>query len=109
MRPFQQSLISNAPSVSTPPVSHFHAVSYVIEGSDAGSGVTELDMKHGHLSIGPEHPGIPVPDDLQLVSFASSFLSTNTPSGPGTATVQVRYPGGTSFVNLVSFEVPTSE
>lgn len=81
-----------------PPVGR--PVNYVLEGSDAGSAVTEIELQHGGIAL--SEVGIPVTFDVVLDRSVGIALRGDAFTGGATwsLVMQVRAPGATSFADF---------
>jgi hypothetical protein len=78
-----------------------------VSGSDSGTGVMTVSLGTDASVFGVDGPGIPIPHNAQLISWAAAFMSDNTPSGPWTIVVQRKRGDGT-FESLGSFSIEVS-
>ena len=83
-------------------------MSLIVEGSDAGAGVTSLALKVGAgFAMGVGEPGIPIASPGSLRFVATSWLSTNVPAGQWTLEAWL-HRGASSPQQVATFMVNTS-
>lgn len=80
----------------------------VVEGSSASAGQTSLGLSFGTFAFGADEPGVPVVHAMRMEEVGASWLSTNPPAGPWTATLYKRSPGASSRVPVATFSVNTT-
>jgi hypothetical protein len=76
----------------------------IVEGSDAGAGVTSIELAHGGVST--HDLGIPIPNAVRVDSVSVSFSATGSPLGDSwTLTLEVRQPNSAVFEDAATLEV----
>lgn len=81
-----------------------HRYPFVLEGVDAGAGVTLVELSHGGVST--HDIGIPIPTNMSSGPVAVSMLVNGAPVGdPWVLTIQVREPGSDVYADVATFEV----
>lgn len=78
-----------------------------IHGKTASNGVLTVSLGSDDAEFGVDGPGIPIPHNAQLVSWAAAFLSDSTPAGPWTVVVQRKRGTGT-FESVATFQIEVS-
>jgi hypothetical protein len=82
----------------------------VVEGSDAGSGVTEIPLSFGVLEMGEGEPGVAVERSMAMHVLACSFMGDSIPpDSPWVLTLWKRVAGATRFYEVATFDVETTE
>ena len=83
-------------------------MSVVVEGSDAGAGITSLALAvGGGMSMGVGEPGIPIAAPGSLRFVATSWMSDNEPAGQWTLEAWIHR--GASLIQAATFMVNTTE